>query len=456
MFSASGFRARVGESFEPKTITRLTEAFATLVRDTEGKCVVVGRDTRTSGIMAFHAVAAGLIGSGFDVWDVGIAPTPTILHATATYDADGSITITASHNPVEWNGLEFSLRRGRLLTPAEITALKARFDEGHSHHATWETQGKLIRRDDALSIHLDRILALPDVDVDAVRRRRFRVVLDAGNGAGSLASPLLLDRLGCSVLQLHCEPHGHFERSPEPSAESLSELSQAVKEFHADVGFAHDSDADRLVLVNEFGEIVPEEYTFAFVADVLLRRTRGPLVTTVVTGGLLDEIARRHGVEVVRTPVGVGHVVAKMREVNAVVGGESTGGVIIPGTHLTTDGIAAIAVLLSGMAQDGVTLSQWQSRFQRYYLVKKRIPLPPKRDVSKVLEALSSVYPDATIERIDGVRFLWEDAWISVRPSGTEPLIRVFAESPNPDLATRLVTETAEHVQKLLEKGISP
>lgn len=456
MFGASGFRARVGESFEPKTITRLTEAFATLVCDADGKRVVVGRDTRTSGTMAFHAVAAGLIGSGVDVWDVGVAPTPTVLHATAAYDADGSITITASHNPVEWNGLEFSLRRGRLLTPGELAALKARFYEGHSCPATWDTQGKVTHRDDALSLHLDRILALPEIDVEAVRRRRFRVVLDAGNGAGSLASPILLDRLGCDVVQLHCEPHGHFGRSPEPSAESLGDLSHVVKESHADVGFAHDSDADRLVLVNELGEVVPEEYTFALVADVLLRRTRRPLVTTVVTGGLLDDVARRHGVEIVRTSVGVGNVIAKMREVNAAVGGESTGGVIIPGTHLTTDGIAAIAVLLSGMACEGVTLSQWQNRFRRYYLVKKRVPLPPERDVADILEALSSVYPDATIERIDGVRFLWEDAWISVRPSGTEPLMRVFAESPNPNLAARLATETAEHVRKLLEKGISP
>jgi phosphomannomutase len=459
MFGVSGFRARVGESFEPTTVTRLAKAFATLIRDAGGKRVVVGRDTRASGTMAFHAVASGLLGSGVDVWDVGVAPTPTILHATSTYDADGSVTITASHNPVEWNGLEFSLRRGRFLTASEHATLKERFNSAASFNAAWDAQGGLVSRDDAIPLHLDRVLALPDVDSDAVRRRRFKVVLDAGNGAGSVISPTLLERLGCEVVRLHCEPDGRFPRAPEPSVESLGDLCHAVLQHRADIGFAHDSDADRLVLVTESGEVVPEEYTFALVADVLLSRAKRPVVTTVVTGGLLDEIARARGVPVIRTPVGVGHVVATMREVDAAVGGESTGGVIVPGTHLTTDGIAAIVVILSGMATLSVTLTEWRNRYRRYHLVKTKIPLTGDADVVSVLDAMLSVYPGATIERIDGVRFLWEDAWVSVRPSGTEPILRVFAESPDADIAARLATEAVERARNLLaetgKKGVS-
>jgi len=460
LFGVSGFRARVGESFEPLTIARLGKAFATLVRDDGGKRVVVGRDTRPSGRTAFHAVTAALLGSGLDVWDVGVAPTPTILHAAAAYDADGSVTITASHNPAEWNGLEFALRRGRLLTPSEQATLRARFYEGTALDAGWDAQGTVFSRDDAIPLHLERILALPDVDAEAVRPRRFRVVLDAGNGAGSLISPTLLERLGCEVIPLHCEPSGRFPRAPEPSSESLGDLCDAVVQHRADAGFAHDSDADRLVLVTERGEVMPEEYTFALVADVLLRRTKRPVVTTVVTGGLIDEVARRHDVPVLRTAVGVGHVVAKMREVHAAVGGESTGGVIVPGTHLTTDGIAAMAVILSGMATYGVTLSEWRNHFRRYYLVKLKVPLAPNTDVPSVLDSLLSVYPNATIERIDGVRFLWDDGWVSVRPSGTEPILRVFAESPDADKAARLASETVERTQSLLanteKKGVSP
>jgi len=447
VFGVSGFRAIVGRSFEPWTITRLALAFAQVVQYQGGSRVVLGRDTRPSGEMARLAASSALTACGLEVIDVGVAPTPTVLHACATYDADGCLTITASHNPAEWNGIELALRRGRLLSAEDRDRLGALFADPQPSLAPWDAVGHVYARDDAVSLHIDRILAMGEVEVAAIRGRRPVVSIDACNGAGSLISPRLLQTLGCDVVRIHCEPTGRFPRSPEPSAENLSDLCAAVRESGADVGFAHDVDADRLVVVDETGKPLPEEYTFAFAADVVLGRTRRPLVTTVVTGGLLDDVAKDHGVSVVRTAVGVGNVVDAMRRHDASIGGESTGGVVLPGTHLTTDGIAAIAVILSGLARNGATVSEWSRRWRRHYMRRSKIELADRSLSPLVLDRLSSMYPDATIERIDGVRFLLGEEWVSVRPSGTEPVLRVFAESPDEARAESLVRQAIERVE---------
>jgi phosphomannomutase len=454
-FGVSGYRARVGEGFDAATVVRFAEAFGTLVRDTGGRRVVLGRDTRPSGAMAAGGVVAGLLGVGIDVLDVGIAPTPTILHAAAAYDADGSVTVTGSHNPPEWNGLEFALRRGRLLDASERERLGDLVRRGARGLVQWTDVGAVETRCDAIRLHLDRILDLADLDEAAVRRRGPTVVVDAGNGAGSRISPELVRRLGGRVVPLFCEPDGRFPRSPEPTAESLEVLRETVRREGADVGFAHDSDADRLVLVDETGRALPEEYTFACVADVLLRRNRRPVVTTVVTGGLLDEVAAAHGVAIVRTPVGVGHVVERMRALDAAVGGESTGGVVVPGTHLTTDGVAAIALILTGMAHDGVTLSEWISRWRVHHLRRAKIPLRGDTNVAALLDALADAESGATIDRTDGVRLVWQNTWVCVRPSGTEPVLRVFAESPDATVAERLLKETVSRANAVMARTAS-
>ncbi|MBT3268809.1 phosphoglucosamine mutase [Candidatus Poribacteria bacterium] len=449
VFGVSGFRSRVAESFTPLVVLRLTQAFATLVRKRGGTSVVVGRDTRPSGISAFHAAAAGLTASGLNVVDVGVAPTPTVLHAAAAYGADGCMTITASHNPAEWNGVEFAAENGRLLAAEEREALASAFERGSTALAAWDAQGRHAVRDDAIDQHIERILGLPEVDAEAVSERRPRVVIDACNGAGSTISPALLRRLGCDVVELYCTPDGRFPRSTEPTGEGIGALREAVRNEGADIGFAHDVDADRTVLVDERGEFLPEEYTFALVADAILRDDRRPVVTTAVTGGLVDEVAAAHGVDVFRTPVGVGHVVDRMREVDAAVGGESTGGVVIPGTHLTADGIAALAVIVTGMARGDMSLSAWAARFRRYHLVKAKAPMDGAMDVENALAALVGMYPDASMNRMDGLKLEFGDAWLVVRPSGTEPVLRVFAESPDRDRAEGLVAQALERVREV-------
>jgi phosphomannomutase len=251
------------------------------------------------------------------------------------------------------------------------------------------------------------------------------------------------------VVELFCTPDGRFPRSTEPTGEGLDALREAVRREDADIGFAHDVDADRTVIVDERGEFVPEEYTFALVADAILRDDRRPVVTTVVTGGLVDEVAAAHGVDVFRTPVGVGHVVDRMREANAAVGGESTGGVVIPGTHMTADGIAALAVIVTAMARDGVSVSAWVARFRRYHLVKAKAPMDSSTDVEDALGAVVDMYPDASMNRMDGLKLEFGDAWLAVRPSGTEPVLRVFAESPELDRARGLVAGALERVREV-------
>ena len=449
VFGVSGFRSRVAESFTPQVVLRLAQAFATVVRERGGTSVVVGRDTRPSGASAFHAATAGLTASGLNALDVGIAPTPTVLHAAAAYEADGCMTFTASHNPAEWNGVEFAAENGRLLAAEEREELARAFERGACALAPWDAQGCVSVRDDAIDRHIERILALPEVDAEAVGERRPRVVIDACNGAGSVISPALLRRLGCDVVELFCTPDGRFPRSTEPTGEGLDALRKAVRSEDADIGFAHDVDADRTVIVDERGEFVPEEYTFALVADAILRDDRRPVVTTVVTGGLVDEVAAAHGVDVFRTPVGVGHVVDRMCEVDAAVGGESTGGVVIPGTHMTADGIAALAVIVTAMARGRMSVSAWAAGFRRYHLVKAKAPMDSSIDVEDALGAVVDMYPDAPMNRMDGLKLEFGDAWLAVRPSGTEPVLRVFAESPDLDLARGLVARALERVREV-------
>jgi phosphoglucosamine mutase len=439
VFGVSGFRSRVAESFTPPVVLRLALAFGAQIKARGGRAVVVGRDTRPCGAMAFHAAASGLTASGLDVIDVGIAPTPTILHAAACYGADGCMTLTASHNPAEWNGIEFAAERGKLLAENEREALWRGFREGAASLASWDAQGEVTARSDASDLHIQKILGLGDVDAEAVRRRAPRVVIDACNGAGSVVSPALMRRLGCDVVELFCTPDGRFPRSTEPTAAGVDALRETVIRVKADVGFAHDVDADRTVMVDECGEFVPEEYTFALVADAILRNDRRPMVTTVVTGGLLDEVASAHAVDILRTPVGVGHVVDRMRDVDAAVGGESTGGVVIPGTHLTADGIAAMAVIVTALARDERALSEWVGCYGRYHMVKAKAPMLEGRPAEEVFEALAALYPEASVNRMDGLKLEFGDAWLVVRPSGTEPVLRVFAESRDRARAEDLV-----------------
>ena len=455
--SVSGVRGEVGVSLDVRVITQFAMAFGTLVG---GRTVVIGRDSRTSSPTVRHAVLAGLFATGCHVIDVGLCPTPTILLMAKALGAQGSITVTASHNPVAWNGIEFASASGRLLTQVERDELMRIYETEDFALAPWNEQGTLETYGDAVSYHLDQILCAPWLTPDLIRDAALKVVIDSGNGAGSVISPSLLRKLGCRVVELNCVADGHFRRPAEPTPEALDALCKTVIASGADIGFAHDGDADRLVIVTEQGVPLSGEWTLAFIADFMLRKTKGDVVATVSTSRMLDDIAANHDVTLHRTKVGVGWVVEKMHEVNASVGGEGTGGVIYPNIHYTTDGIASIAAIVQYLAESEATLTQLVENMPRYQMCRRKLEIPSQELATRFVDMALAFYKEATdaeaepqLELTDGVKRVWKDRWVNIRPSGTEPVIRVFSEAPTLAAAEELCDETIEMLTMLMKQN---
>lgn len=458
IISVSGVRGQVGISLDARTITRFALAFGTFVG---GKTVVVGRDTRTSSPMIRHAVLAGLFATGCHVIDVGLCPTPTVLLIAKTLGAQGSITITASHNPVEWNGIEFASESGKLLTQTERSELIRIYETEDFTFASWNKQGTLKKYKNAIKHHLEQILSSPWLDVDLIRNAKLKVALDCGNGAGCVISPVLLQELGCQIVEINCEPKGDFRRPAEPTPDTLGELCERVRETRADIGFAHDGDADRLVIVTNSGIALSGEWTLAFVTDFILSKTKGDIVVTVSTSRMMDDIAVKHGVTLHRTKVGVGWVVEKMHEVNAVIGGEGTGGVIYPSLNYTTDGIASIAAVIQHLAEAKSTVTKLVKAVPHYEMCRKKLEIPSQEVATQLVELALKMYEKKStstvqsvpfLELTDGIKRVWDDRWVNIRKSGTEPVIRVFSEAPTVMEAETLCDETLENLKMLMKQ----
>ena len=456
IISVSGVRGEVGISLDVRVITQFAMAFGTFVG---GRTVVIGSDSRTSSPTLKHAVLAGLLATGCHVIDVGLCPTPTVLLMAKALRSHGSITITASHNPVAWNGIEFASASGNLLTQTERDALLRIYETEDFTLAPWNEQGTLETYEDATGYHLEQILNSSWLKLDLIREKGLKVVIDAGNGAGSVISPSLLRQLGCRVVELNCVADGHFRRPAEPTPDALDELCKTVLASDADIGFAHDGDADRLVVVTERGVPLSGEWTLAFVADFILSKTKGNIVATVSTSRMLDDIAAKHGVVLHRTKVGVGWVVEKMHEVSAVIGGEGTGGVIYPNVHYTTDGITSIAAIVQHLAESGGTLTQLVEHIPQYQMCRKKLEIPSQEVATQLVDSVLKVYKEAceagtepSLELMDGVKRVWSDRWVNIRKSGTEPVIRVFSEAPTSEAAERLCDETLETLTTLMKQ----
>ncbi len=456
IISVSGVRGEVGTSLDIRVITQFAMAFGTFVG---GKTVIVGRDSRTSSPMLRHAVLAGLFATGCRVIDVGLCPTPTILLMAKALRAHGSITITASHNPVAWNGIEFATASGNLLTQTDRDALLRIYETEDFALAPWDAQGTLEIHEDASAYHLEQILSASWLELDLIQGTDLKVVIDAGNGAGCVISPSLLRKLGCEVIELNCVADGHFRRSAEPTPEALDELSKTVLASEADIGFAHDGDADRLVLVTEQGVPLNGEWTLAFVVDFILGKTKGDVVATVSTSRMLDDIAANHGVALHRTKVGVGWVVEKMHEVKAVIGGEGTGGVIYPNVHHTTDGITSIAAIVQYLAESGSTVTQLIENMPQYQMCRKKLEIPSQAVATRLVDSALAVYEteqdaetEAILDLTDGVKRVWQDRWVNIRKSGTEPVIRIFSEAPTSEEAEQLCDATLETLTTLMKQ----
>ncbi len=447
MVSVSGVRGRVGEALTPEVVTRFASAFGAYVQEAAGgrARVVIGRDSRTSGPMFVRAATAALQSVGCDVIDVGLAPTPTTLFAIRHHEAAGAIVVTASHNPVEWNALKLASGAGMFLDADQSERMRAYLDEREVRRAAWDEIGDVAADDAAVDRHLDAVLSIPYLDLDAIRDRKFTVALDCVHGAGGVLLPRLLRDLGCAVRGIGLETDGHFPREPEPVAANLGDLEALVKETGADIGFATDPDADRLSLVGGRGSAIGEDLTLALAAKLVLRHRQGPVVTNLSTSRVLEDVAADAGVPLLRAPVGEINVARRMQREEAVIGGEGNGGVILPDVHLTRDSAVGVALILQLLTETDQTLDDHVARQRRYCIVKEKVGRGGQ-PLDLVYGALESRLAAPEADRQDGLRLAWPEElkWVHVRPSGTEPIVRIIAEGPSEEAARELV-ELARH-----------
>lgn len=442
--SASGIRGVVGAGIDPPYAARYAAAFGAVLREEgppgPGERVLVGRDSRTSGPMLADAVAAGLRGAGWDVADLGVVTTPTGLLAVQDDEAArGGVLVTASHNPAPWNGLKLAGADGTFVSPARGRRVQEVFEEGPAW-SDWEDLGDRSEAPGAVEHHVARILDLELVPRDAITAAGFTVTVDTVRGAGGPIMRRLMDELGCRLVGVDLEPDGRFPREPEPRPENLGRLGEAVRSSGADLGLALDPDGDRLALADASGEPVGEDLTLALAARYVLARRPGPVVTNLSTSRVVADVAEAAGAEVHLSPVGEANVAARMREVDATIGGEGNGGVMVPDLHLTRDAPLASVLVLGALAGEDATLAEMAGDLPTYRIAKRRAPRPDG-SLEPVYRALVDGAPGTPErDRQDGLRLDWPDerSWVHVRPSGTEPIVRVIAEAPDEEEAERL------------------
>ena len=453
--SVSGIRGIFGNGLDPEALVRYAGAYAAWTRRRavaagRDPVVVVGRDARVTGEVCASIVAATLRSAGVDVVDAGLATTPTVEMAVAALGASGGVVLSASHNPPEWNALKLLDEKGEFLGPEEGREVLRFAESGQAVVAPWNALGSY-RREDFLDYHIDRILALDYIDAEAIRRRDFSVAIDAVNSVGGVALPALLKRLGVREERmrcLHCAPTGLFAHPAEPLPEHLVELTDVVAETGADVGLAVDPDADRLALVADGGAYMGEELTQVIAAEFVWGFRPGPFATNLSSSRAIDDVAASFGHLVFRAPVGEIHVVRKMQETGAVLGGEGNGGVILPDLHYGRDALAGAALVLQHMANRGEALSAMQARLPQYALSKNKAPIGD-RDPDALLTALATRYRDADANTEDGLKIDFADAWVHLRKSNTEPIVRLYAEAPSKDRADALAARFLAEIEEI-------
>tara|TARA_B100000530_G_scaffold260020_1_gene173248 strand:+ start:1330 stop:2718 length:1389 start_codon:yes stop_codon:yes gene_type:complete len=450
MVSVSGFRGRVGDPLTPELVCELAGEFTSFLRErNNGKVLVVARDSRTSGSMLARAVCAGILSRGVNVIDLGIVATPTAMLTVEKKNALGGIMISASHNPAEWNALKLVSHDGSFLDVTMMTSfLNSISEESLGNLAPWDQLGSYQSEENASDTHVKEILDLSVLDLQRLRKRKFKVALDCVRGAGGVIMPLLLEALGCEVVAIHTEVDGKFPRDPEPTADNLLELSHLVKTTGAEVGFAVDPDVDRLSLVDEHGTPLGEDMTLAFATDVVLNNRPGSVVTNLSTSQVIDDVVRHHGGQLTRTSVGEINVVRGMQKQEAPIGGEGNGGVILSELHHTRDAPLAAALVLQHLLERNEALSECASRWPRYVIQKTKITIP-KEKLPQVYDVLKSEMSGAHCDETDGLRMYWsgERKWVHIRPSGTEPIVRLIAEACDQKTVQALIDDVVRHLE---------
>jgi phosphomannomutase len=436
----SGVRGVVGESLTPQLVTSFAAAFGNYSGAGE---ILIGSDTRPSAEMVKQAAIAGLLSVGNTPVDVGVVPVPALMRHVRDAQARGGICISASHNTVEWNALKFIGPDGMVLRGNQSAELTDLYHQGV--YARVSAAEIPAARTDVTTIARHRDAVLGAVNVSAIRARRFRVAIDCCNGAASQATPEFLDALGCEIVAVHADASRPFPHDPEPLPENLGDLCAAVAEKKADLGFAQDADADRLALVDERGLPLGEDCTVAIAVEYWLRRRPGTVVVNLATSRMIDDVAARYGCRVVRTRVGETHVVEKMIDVGAEIGGEGNGGVILRPVNACRDSFVGMALVLEALARDASSLSTLRARLPAYALLQETL-LCPAREVAPSLRLLQQYYREHTLDLTDGIKVAWKDRWIQIRPSNTEPIIRLTAEAPSAADAQALLNEAIERL----------
>ena len=458
--SISGIRGTiggtVGEGLNPLDITKFVAAYATLIRKTtsvKSNTIVVGRDARISGEMVRSCVCGTLMGMGFDVIDIGLASTPTTELAVTMSGSCGGIILTASHNPKQWNALKLLNEKGEFLNAAEGNEVLSIAAAEAFEFADIDHVGHYIKDDSYNQKHIDSVLALELVDVEAIRKAGFKVAIDCVNSVGGIVLPELLAQLGVGTVEkLYCEPTGDFQHNPEPLEKNLTDIMGLMKKADLDVAFVVDPDVDRLAIIDENGNMYGEEYTLVTVADYILQHTPGNTVSNLSSTRALRDVTRKYGLEYNASAVGEVNVVTKMKDTGAVIGGEGNGGVIYPASHYGRDALVGIALFLTYLAKKQMTVSELRKTYPAYYMAKNRIDLTPDVDVDAILVKVKEIYANEEVNDIDGVKIDFPDKWVHLRKSNTEPIIRVYSEAGSPEEANAIGEAVMKVVYDLSKK----
>lgn len=455
--SISGIRGTIGgapaDNLTPIDAVKFAAAYGTfLKRQQPGKRlkVVIGRDARISGPMIHQLVMQTLVGLGIDIVDLGLSTTPTVEIAVPLEQADGGIILTASHNPKQWNALKLLNAKGEFLSGAEGAEILTIAESDAIQFAEVDELGEITEHDAYMDIHVDEVLNLALVDAEAVKARKFKVVVDGVNSSGGVIIPKLLEAMGVEVVKLYCEPNGHFPHNPEPLKEHLGDICELVVKEGADFGIVVDPDVDRLAFITNEGEMFGEEYTLVAVADYVLSKTPGNTVSNMSSSRALRDITEKHGGSYQASAVGEVNVVALMKETHTIIGGEGNGGIIYPESHYGRDALVGVALFLTYLAQQDKTVAQLRASYPQYYMSKNKIELTPEIDVDAILEAMTQKYAHEPISTIDGVKIDFPTSWVHLRKSNTEPIIRIYTEAPTQADADALAIRIIEEIKAVI------
>ena len=455
--SISGIRGTIGgkqgEGLSPLDVVKFTSAFAAFLKkisDKEKLQLVVGRDARISGQMVDSLVVGTLLGMGIDVIETGLSTTPTVEVAVVDKKADGGIIITASHNPMQWNALKLLNAKGEFINAEEGNEVLLLAETMDINFSTVDKLGKYITDFNTIDTHIQKVVNLPLVDVEAIKKASFKVAVDAVDSTGGIAIPRLLRALGIEdVVEINCDPTGKFSHNPEPLPENLTEISSVVKNNNCNLGIVVDPDVDRLALVCEDGEMFGEEYTLVAVADYVLSNQKGNTVSNMSSTRALRDVTEGYGCSYASSAVGEVNVVEKMKETNAIIGGEGNGGVIYPELHYGRDALVGVALFLTLLAKKGCSVSELRKSYPNYVISKNKIELTPDIDVDNVLKTMAEKYKDQPVNTIDGVKIEFGNEWVHLRKSNTEPIIRIYSESQSMEKANELAQRIINDIKSL-------